>query len=349
MQLTDDAAAGFLPPNTNPPDGEGRVFFTVAAKSTVATGTVIKNKASIVFDVNAPIETPEVSNTIDKTPPVSAVTSADVDDACDTSITVNWSGTDEGSIITDYSVFVSVNGGPFTRWQENTTATSAVYEGTSGNGYAFYSVARDVVDNTEAVPVTADVARALTVCGTENDLAITKLKAPKTVKLKAPKTVKLTTTQPAKTVTVAVEIQNRSRLVETIPDVATLAALVDVTVDSSGACADASATFRVPKKPKPITLKPGKKRKLLFDVTFDCANDPAKGTGHTDFSVSARVDHTPLGGSDAHPADDVCPRTVTPPGEVDPYPAKPLLDKGCGEKKPDRTFGAPVLVDVVGP
>lgn len=341
MQLTDDADAGFLPPNTNPPGGEGRVFYTVAAKSTVATGTVIKNKASIVFDVNAPIETPEVSNTIDKTPPESAVTSADVDDACDTSITVNWSGTDEGSIITEYSVFVSVNGGPFTLWQEDTTATSAVYEGTTGNSYAFYSVARDVVDNTEAVPGAADVTRALTVCGNENDLAITKLKAPKTVKL--------TARQPSKTVKASVEIQNRSRHVETIPDVATLAALVDVTVDSTGACADPVATFRVPKKPKVIALKPARKLKLLFDVTFDCVNDAAKGADHTDFSLSARVDHTALGGSDAHPADDVCPRTVTPPGELDPYPAKPVLDKGCGEKKPDKTFGAPVLVDVVGP
>ena len=341
MQLTDDADAGFLPPNTNPPDGEGRVFYTVAAKSTVATGTVIKNKASIVFDVNAPIETPEVSNTIDKTPPVSAVTSADVDDACDTSITVNWSGTDEGSIIADYSVFVSVNGGPFTLWQESTTATSAVYEGTTGNSYAFYSVARDIVDNTEAVPGAADVTRVLAVCGNENDLAITKLKAPKTVKL--------TARQPSKTVKIAVDIQNRSRHVETIPDVATLAALVDVTVDSAGACADPVATFRVPKKPKVIVLKPGRKLKLLFDATFACANDPEKGAGHTDFSLSAHVDHAALGGSDAHPADDVCPRTVAPPGELDPYPAKPVLDKGCGEKKPDKTFGAPVLVDVVGP
>jgi len=340
-QLTEDPVAGFLPPNVNPPDGQGRVFYTVAAKPTVATGTVIKNKASIVFDVNAPIETPEVSNTIDKTPPVSAVTSADVDDACDASITVNWSGADEGSIITHYSVYVSVNGGPFTPWQENTTATSAAYAGTTGNSYAFYSVARDIVGNTEAVPGAADVTRTLGICGNENDLAITKLKAPKTVKLTAKK--------PTKAVKIAVEIQNRSRHVETIPDVATLAALVDVTVDSAGACADAIATFRVPKKPKVIVLKPARKLKLLFDVTFDCANDAAKGAGHTDFSVSAHVDHAVLGGSDAHPADDVCPRSVTPPGALDPYPAKPVLDKGCGEKKPDKTFGAAVLLDVVGP
>src|SRR5262249_24903553 len=113
---------------------------------------------------------------------------------------------------------------------------------------------------------------------------------------------------------------------ETIRDVATLAALVDVAVDSAGACPDAIATVRAPKKPKVIALKPGSKLKLFFDVTFGCANDAAKGAGHTDFSVSAHVDHTALGGSDAHPADDDCPRTVTPPGVLDPFPAKPVLD-----------------------
>ena len=40
---------------------------------TVATGTVIQNKATIVFDLNAPIDTPTWSNTIDKTMPTSHV------------------------------------------------------------------------------------------------------------------------------------------------------------------------------------------------------------------------------------------------------------------------------------
>jgi hypothetical protein len=109
------------------------------------------------------------------------------------------------------------------------------------------------------------------------------------------------------------------------------------------------ATLRPQRKPKAITLKPAQKRKVLFDATFACANDAEKGAGHTDFSLSAHVDHTALGGADAHPADDDCPRSVTPPGVVDPYPAKPVLDKGCGEKKPDKTFGGAVLVDVAGP
>ena len=341
MQLTTDPDAGFLPPNVTPPEGDGSVSFTVKPLPGLPAGATICNGASIIFDVNDPIVTPTWCNGFDETPPVTAVTSATVADACDTGIDVSWSGTDAGAGVVFYSVYVSANGGPYTLWQDGTTATSATFAGTSGNTYAFYSVGSDSVGNTEAVPATPDVTRTLGICGNENDLAI--------VKLKAPKTVKLTAKKPTKAVTIAVDIQNRSRHVETIPDDATLAALVDVTVDSSGACADVVASLRPAKKPKAIVLKPAQKRKVLFDATFACANDAADGVGHTDFSVSAHVDHTALGGPDAHPADDECPRMVTAPGVLDPYPAKPVLDKGCGERKADKTFGGAVLVDVVGP
>lgn len=85
---------------------------------------------------------------------------------------------------------------------------------------------------------------------------------------------------------------------------------------------------------------------MPYLVTFGCANDAAKGVGHEDFSVRARVDHTPLGSGDAHPADDVCPRSAPAGGVVDPFPNGKIVDKGCGAKKPDKTLGGPVLVDV---
>jgi hypothetical protein len=49
-----------LPPNVNPPEGEGSVRFTVRPRPGLPVGTEIRNKASIVFDFNPPIETPEV-------------------------------------------------------------------------------------------------------------------------------------------------------------------------------------------------------------------------------------------------------------------------------------------------
>ncbi|MEO6027586.1 MAG: choice-of-anchor Q domain-containing protein, partial [Candidatus Binatia bacterium] len=340
-QLTEDPEAGFLPPDVTPPDGQGRVLYTVAAKPSVATGTVIKNKASIVFDVNAPIETPEVSSTIDKTPPVSAVTAVTGANGCGAALTVEWSGTDEGSVVADYSVFVSTNGGPFTLWREHTTETSAVFQGEAQKTYGFATTARDIVEHEETLPATADVTHTTGICGTEQDLAVTKLKVSARIKLTAKK--------PVAGLKVSVEIQNRSRHAETIPDLATLAALATVSVDSLGACADPVATFRAPKKPKAIVLKPAKKLKLVFDVAVGCANDPLKGIGHGDYTFSAHVDHGSLGAADDHPADDVCPRDVAPPGAVDTVPLKPIVDKGCGTKKADKTFGGLVALDVVGP
>ncbi|WP_242006605.1 T9SS type A sorting domain-containing protein [Rhodothermus marinus] len=48
-----------LPPNVNPPEGEGFVTFSIRPRG-VQEGTVIRNRASIVFDYNPPILTPEV-------------------------------------------------------------------------------------------------------------------------------------------------------------------------------------------------------------------------------------------------------------------------------------------------
>ncbi|HEV7735100.1 MAG TPA: hypothetical protein VGR62_23220 [Candidatus Binatia bacterium] len=74
-------------------------------------------------------------------------------------------------------------------------------------------------------------------------------------------------------------------------------------------------------------------------------NDQTKGA--TNYVLTARGDRTALGAPDTHVADDVCPRDVTPPGVVDSSPAKALVDKGCGAKKPDETFGGTIQLDVV--
>ncbi len=58
-----------LPPNVNPPEGEGYVEFEVRLKSGLASGTQIKNAATITFDLNDPIRTNTWINTLDFTPP----------------------------------------------------------------------------------------------------------------------------------------------------------------------------------------------------------------------------------------------------------------------------------------
>jgi hypothetical protein len=55
---------GFLPPNLNPPEGDGGVTFAVDQKQNLSGGTLITNLASIVFDSNPAILTPVWTNRI---------------------------------------------------------------------------------------------------------------------------------------------------------------------------------------------------------------------------------------------------------------------------------------------
>jgi hypothetical protein len=151
----EDALAGFLPPDTNPPEGEGSVVFTVAPKAGLATGTEIRNRARIVFDANDPIDTAEWVNTLDSDNPASLVEPLNQMQSSAT-FQVCWAGADRGAGVMDYTVYVSEDGGPATVWLENTTMTCGKYTGTPGKTYTFYSVARDLVGNAEPMPASPD-------------------------------------------------------------------------------------------------------------------------------------------------------------------------------------------------
>jgi len=145
-----DPLAGFLPPA-----GEGSVSFSVAARPGLATGTQFTNKASIIFDANAPMDTPVRSNVIDGTAPTSRVSTlpANQTTSC---FRPFWSGSDVGAGIRGFSILVSDNGGPFTAWLNNSTATSALFSGQPGHTYRFHSQARDLVGNTEGAKTLAE-------------------------------------------------------------------------------------------------------------------------------------------------------------------------------------------------
>jgi hypothetical protein len=142
----EDPLAGFLPPNKRPPEGEGGVFFTVTPKSTLHTGTQIRNRAKITFDTNAPITTRTHRNTVDASHPTSRITLARRTGPL--SVRVRWRGRDRGSGIGTYDIYVSRNGGPPTPWLVGATKRSALFNGSPGR-YRFYSVARDRVGNVE--------------------------------------------------------------------------------------------------------------------------------------------------------------------------------------------------------
>jgi hypothetical protein len=155
LQFPDDPLEGFLPPNVNPPEGDGSVTFTVLPRPGLATGTTICNEASIVFDVNPPIVTPQWCNTLDYTPPDSHVLPLSPTQSS-ASFAVAWAGTDLGAGVLDYTIFVSENAGPFAPWLSETTASSAIFAGKADTTYAFYSVARDYAGSLEDSPAAAD-------------------------------------------------------------------------------------------------------------------------------------------------------------------------------------------------
>jgi RHS repeat-associated protein len=149
-QLVADPLAGFLPPDNANHAGEGYVTYVIRPKTGLANGIVITNQASVVFDVNTPILTPVVTNTIDTVLPTSSV-NALAAYTLGTNVVVSWSGKDSGgSGIASYNIYVSANGGPWTAWLAATTNTSAVFVGAYGNTYSFYSLATDNVGNVES-------------------------------------------------------------------------------------------------------------------------------------------------------------------------------------------------------
>ncbi|HVA50299.1 MAG TPA: DUF4214 domain-containing protein [Pirellulales bacterium] len=155
---------GFLPPDDKNHIGEGYVQYSVRPKANLATGAVVNEAATVVFDTNAPINTNTASNTIDADPPTSSVAALPGTETA-TSFTVSWSGTDDsgGSGIASYNVFVSDNGGPFTAFQTDTTKTSATFTGVNGHTYAFYSVSTDNVGNVQTTPTAAQTTTKVSV------------------------------------------------------------------------------------------------------------------------------------------------------------------------------------------
>jgi hypothetical protein len=154
MQPVTDPLAGFLPPNVTSPEGQGSIIFSVQPKSSLATGDEIRNRARIVFDSNAPLDTPEWLNTIDRAKPQSQVAPLPATECG--SFEVSWAGTDAGDGIEFYSIYVSEDGGPYVVWQLDTTDTHTTFNGLASKSYSFYSVARDGAGNTEEAPVSSD-------------------------------------------------------------------------------------------------------------------------------------------------------------------------------------------------
>jgi hypothetical protein len=134
------------------------------------------------------------------------------------------------------------------------------------------------------------VAAAACLVAQINDLAVTSVKAPKSVKVPAGGSV---------AAKVTVEIENLGNHGELIVDLAMLEDLVTLDVTPIGVGCSAAAVALDPKSGKklPLELEPGKKLKVDFTATIDCAD--------TDYLAEGRVDHTAIDGTpDSVPGND---------------------------------------------
>ncbi len=90
-----------------------------------------------------------------------------------TSFPVSWTGEDGGSGIASYTVYVSVNGGAYSVWLADTSATSATFEGVHGNIYRFYTLAKDQAGNVQLGPEAPAVIQVDTVAPTSRVPSLT--------------------------------------------------------------------------------------------------------------------------------------------------------------------------------
>ncbi len=158
-------AEGFLFPNDASHRGEGYVSLRVTPLAESSTGTRIDAQARIVFDLNAPIDTPAIFNTLDVDGPDGGVEMlAAVTPSSD--IQLFWSGTDVGSGIAHYDIYASIDGAEFAIFLDDTTLTSASYEAEDGRTYAFFAVAVDNAGNVELTPATPDTTTQVSVAVT---------------------------------------------------------------------------------------------------------------------------------------------------------------------------------------
>jgi hypothetical protein len=167
-ELTEDPFGGFLPPNVLSPEGEGSVSFFIKLKTGLANNTLVANKASVVFDVNAPIVTDTWSNRLDLVAPASAISTHTMVNT--TTLDIHWAGTDQASGIRDYTLHVSEDGGEYLAISFGSGETSTTFIGEIGSTYRFYTTATDSVGNVEAAPSLPDLTVTLEPDGVE-DLA----------------------------------------------------------------------------------------------------------------------------------------------------------------------------------
>jgi PKD repeat protein len=153
MSDNENPDLGVLLPNVDPPEGEGHVTFNVGVKPELKNNDVINNKATITFDFNEPIVTNQFVNTIDSEKPQSNILA--LPEEFSDAINLEIEGSDDGSGIDYYTIFVSVDDSAYVPLK-NITDNQLTYTPRSGSNFRFYSVASDRLGNKENAPTSPD-------------------------------------------------------------------------------------------------------------------------------------------------------------------------------------------------
>ena len=145
--LPADALLGFLPPNDDEGSGQGFVMFTIKLKDGLPDDVTVANSASIVFDLNDPIITPEWVNQRDIVPPTSTMLRP-INAIGE--VELAWLGEDNASGVYCYDIYMKrENEDYYEKILSKTKATSTVITIEDGVKYSFYSIAYDNAGNRE--------------------------------------------------------------------------------------------------------------------------------------------------------------------------------------------------------
>ena len=148
MEETLDYMQGVLPVNYDG-NGQGELYFDIKLREGLPDGTKIPNRASIVFDFEEAIITPTWINTIDNTLPSSEI--VDIEELNDTVLRISWNGSDSGSQMYKYALYVQEGeDGEWSRVVSDTAGVYCDYRYYRDTDYGFCVLATDSAGNVES-------------------------------------------------------------------------------------------------------------------------------------------------------------------------------------------------------
>ncbi len=139
---------GLLPVNNADGDGQGCVSYKIPLLDSLTDGTTVSNSASITFDSNPPIVTPEWMNVTDYIDPASCITEAENDG--DNRLHIKWQGSDNRAGVWKYTLYRRI--GEDGLWEcvgNDLTETEIWLPVEQGVEYGFFVVATDKAGNRE--------------------------------------------------------------------------------------------------------------------------------------------------------------------------------------------------------